>query len=214
MAYLLGTIIRVGLHFKCGPFRAVLTREYRVSTTPTGQPPPEAIVVGLYSAIREVLEPCLTSDSEPQGGTVQRWTGTAWEHEADQELLGFQGSGPPGPLPAAVSGLVRFWPADPASKAHGRVYVPFPSKQHNDSTGRPTTGYLSLLADLGSAYIPNVGISSQGAPSPFDPKLLDIRAVLRPWSSANMVAATKASPLWATQRRRGSNPPRHNNPFG
>lgn len=190
-----------------------MTRELRVSTSPTGQPPPEAIVVGFYAHLNESLMACLTLDAEPLGGIVYQSNNGQWEHIADQELLGFQGSGPAGPLPPAVAGLIRFRPIDPKSTARGRTYVPFPSEAFNDGEGKPTQAYLNLLSQLAALYTVNVGISATGPVGPFDPKLLDVRPVLRPWGAATMVLTASTAPGWGTQRRR-ADPTRFQSPFG
>lgn len=114
-------------------------------------------------------------------------------------------------LPKQTAGLCRFKSLTAGSKGENRIYVPFPPAALNDSTGKPSAGYLSNLLDLALLLgQPMVCDSVSGAAGTLVPTLN-----IRPGGAfpPDLIAAGVTAHSWATQRRRGDYGKVNKNPF-
>jgi len=145
------------------------------------------------------IKPLLYNGAEYRGARVRRlfpvgldgWQGT-------NANSGFGSGGAVG-LPKQTAGLIRFNGQTLGKHGMGRWYVPFPSTTANETDGKPTAAYQTLLDTLGSQAVIN----------PYDVTVAGTTAHLTPVNFDRVAVTTypvnqyTSSDRWATQKRRG-----------
>jgi len=114
------------------------------------------------------------------------------------------------PLPRQSAGLISFRTALAGPGGRGRWFMPFPAASSNDGGGKPSAGYKGSLATFGVALLATISI-----PALVGGGSADVAFVL--WSRKNAamraIEDIQASPLWATQRKRGGFGKPNTSPF-
>jgi len=102
------------------------------------------------------------------------------------------------PLPKQVAGLVTLRTQFAGRKFRGRMYIPFPSESVNEVDTQPSAAYIASIAAIGTNMIAQQSIG-------LAPDTADVTPVLfhRLGGTTDDLTSRVASPLWATQRRRG-----------
>jgi len=106
-------------------------------------------------------------------------------------------------LPRQIAGFIRKKSAVPGRRKSGRVYVPFPGEDDNQSSQIPTAGYFTRLQVLRTALFSQVQwAAAAGSATPIILK----RGVGNPpvgWEARD-IDTMPVVQRWATQRRRGN----------
>lgn len=101
------------------------------------------------------------------------------------------------PLPSQVAGLIKIRASEGPPRVRGRFYVPSGVESHNDSSGRPTEGWVDLATDIGDKLTLPVTAGGGGNTATLVPILYN--------RTANTYAAVDGHTVrtfWATQKRR------------
>lgn len=56
-------------------------------------------------------------------------------------------------LPRNVAGLIKLGSIEAGRAKRGRMYIPFPTEDHNDANGHPNAGYTGLLQAIGDSMV-------------------------------------------------------------
>lgn len=101
-------------------------------------------------------------------------------------------------LPRNVSGLVSKQTAFAGRRFRGRGFIPFPTEDHNDATGHPSAGYLTLLNTVRTFLFGNVLVlgMTNGAQ-------LQATIFHRAGATDDLVTSSSSTAKWAQQHRRG-----------
>lgn len=150
------------------------------------------------SVVATNLKPCLTSQADYYGVTLQRVAPTP----VGAQWTSANGSGPGtsggDAMPWQVAGLVGKKTALAGRRYRGRCYIPFPSEQDNQAGGTPAALYLTAIGTFGNnvmmGWAAVVGLNALTTEGGVYSKVL------------NSFAAMLSAPFrtkWATQRSRG-----------
>jgi hypothetical protein len=102
------------------------------------------------------------------------------------------------PLPSQTCGLVKLSSPFAGKTNRGRLYVPFPAEDDNDTGDLPSGGYIVNAAGLGSLMVGGVTLTIAGRTATY----IGIIWHKASTSYTDLTTAT-ARGKWATQRRRG-----------
>jgi len=123
-------------------------------------------------------------------------TETAWVQNVAFDTAGSAGADI---MPKQVAGLISLKSNVPGRAGLGRVYMPFPAEQSNDTDATPTATYITNLAAVAAKFVQLNVANPTPAVMQMEGLVLN-RAV--PPDSGIIILAT-AQDKWATQRRRG-----------
>jgi len=103
------------------------------------------------------------------------------------------------PMPRQVSGLVSIRSPLGGARNRGRFYPPFPGESDNTAGGVISATYITTLTNLMNVLFPTVLVVGAGGTA-------EIRLGVYHRNTATVTPADSfiVSPVWATQRRRGS----------
>jgi len=102
-------------------------------------------------------------------------------------------------LPGQVSGIISWLTPLAGQKYRGRVYVPFPGADGNDTDNTPTAAYVNNLDNLGVVLIAPFGVTVAFATVNLTPVIYH-----RADNTGSNVTAFRSNKLWSTQKRRGN----------
>jgi len=106
------------------------------------------------------------------------------------------------PLPSQVCGLVSRRASSAPPRHRGRFYVPSTSEVFNDTTGDPTSAYISALADLNLYLRTSVNQVGAGGSCTFAPHIVHLNPDTGAFVASYPVDSCLTRSRWATQRRR------------
>lgn len=114
------------------------------------------------------------------------------------------------PLPRQSCGLISFRTAVAGPGGRGRWFMPFPAASSNAAQGKPSGGYAASLATFGLLLKNTIAI-----PALVGGGSADIAFVLwsRKHATMRAIEDIQASPIWATQRKRGAFGKPNTSPF-
>lgn len=159
----------------------------------------EDIGDAMQTQLQIAYVPCMASAADFLGCSGRR----VWPLNVTAEFfstgIGSAGSGTGDVLPRQTCGLITKKSAFAGKREKGRVYIPFPSEGMNDSTGIPTTPYMTNLAGIANALD---GIVTVGTITNFT----DLTPVIyhRDLHVVSTIVQFLPKRRWATQRRRSS----------
>lgn len=178
---------------------ALNIRHFRVFNIPSGETFTEADFAatasdelsGLYYAL-------LNNLAEYRGVRVRRlWpTETAY---VDSNAHAGNGTAGADAMPKQVSGVISLRSNVPGRQGIGRVYVPFPAEQSNDSDSTPTATYVTNLGLLAAKL--SLLLISNATPAVAQCEGLVYNRDFPPQSG--IIINTFQRDAWGTQRRRG-----------
>lgn len=114
------------------------------------------------------------------------------------------GTGGADALPSQTSGLIR-WGTNQGGRAYqGRVYIPFPSEQGNNTIGYPIAGYLIGLDLIGNEYVNHTAWTLNAGTQTINPVLLHRKNKSGVTPAPSVISSWQSSNQWATQRKRGA----------
>jgi len=116
-------------------------------------------------------------------------------------------------LPTQTSGLIR-WGTNQGGRAYkGRVYMPFPSEQANNTTGYPVAGYIVGLDAIGNEYVNHTAWTLNGGNQTIVPVLVHRKNKAGVTPLPTQISSWQSSNQWATQRKRGAFGRPNSSPF-
>lgn len=216
MAYSVNEVHQVTWYFARGPFRAAVTRYFRVVSATNGGPAANAAAQRFCTVFEPLFRACLDGGASLQGAVITEMIPTpGTELGAGFGTLG-TGTAAGNGLGPAVCGLVSLSLLPGQRIARGRMYVPFAAGGDNASSATPTASYVSRLNAIGAQLLVSTVASDVGPSPPFPVRTAGFRGTLwhGPGSSNTLVAVAKGRPKWATQRRRAQPPFPMFSPFG
>lgn len=107
------------------------------------------------------------------------------------------GTGGDEALPPSNAGLIKLSTGLAGRKGRGRAYVPFPSESASNDQGECTTGYVTALDTLGTAFIATQVITAGGGTADLIPVLYN-----RVLGTGTTLTQRVSRGFFATQRRR------------
>lgn len=216
MPFATNEIIRVAYYFRQGDLRAAITRYYKCTSSTLGGPAEFAAAVAFHNKLTTPLLSALNQSATIQGITITHMSPPGEPPATALPLSDLPGTGSVDPAPPQLAGLVRLLPADGGRNCRGRVYVPFPGLQDIDTDSGLTATYIVSLESIGTALLQEVVASDTMPSPPFSTRTSRFRATLwhGPFQSNTLVAVTRTSLLWGTQRRRSTPPYAQFSPFG
>ncbi len=118
------------------------------------------------------------------------------------------GSGAATQVPTQVCGLIKAQTAKAGRQFRGRIYIPFLGTGSVGANGNPTAPYVTALQNLAAAVYPSsYGIIAGGNGFTMIPVIFHNKGYGKPPTNlkgTDDVVSVVASPLFATQRRRGN----------
>lgn len=196
-----GTLLRLKWYATVGDQCSINTTYYSC-TVATGAPTQDSDVASGYAAVLPGFVKNLMSNQATYNGlTVQVVQPAPMPIPAANTGGSGVGALVSNVMPRQVAGLISCYAAFSGRRFRGRVYIPFPAVNQDDTGGLPLAGYVVLLNALkaliyGPIVIPNAGATGTVTLLP----VIFHRATV---TSTPVVTAVSRS-KWATQRRRGS----------
>lgn len=208
MAWVVNQQVQVGLYFALQEFRAACVRRYVVTTNTNGGVGSGTAASFFYAGFSPLLSPLLSQQAEFRGVLI--WSPPFSGVEADRYDAGpgQTGSGGNDSLPPQVCGKIRLQGTKSQTRRDGWAFIPFPSADDNDASGRPNAAYLTNLQTLASAFTSTVTTDDFLPVPPFTHRITTFRPHLLPHSipSPNFIVQSSTMPNWGTQRRRATAP--------
>lgn len=197
----LGEFYRVTFAARMGGQNAINVRTYRVGTSGLGT----VSVKQLADRLGEVFGPlykAVMANSATFFGVEVRQLGGPMDSDKNATSTAGAGAGTAGvqSLPPQTCGLIQLKTGIKGRRRRGRVYIPFPSEDHNTEDGAPNFAWLPFMEALGQQLVTPVGFVA-----PLDG--WSVEAVIKgPLDiAANAYADIieyRVRGRWATQRRR------------
>jgi len=193
-----GDIIEASYNWIQGVQRGVNVIHYRVSATSTAVAQLSEVATALQTAIGTlaltIVPPAVTAFGvalqliSPLPKSV-KWSGG--------ELVG-PGTYTGTPAAKQISAVITKLSVLGGRANRGRTYVPFPSKDAEDTDGTPTAAYLEAIQDLYDGLLGTLVVSTPGG-------IVTLKCIIwhRLTSSYTDVTALRYNDKFGTQRRRG-----------
>jgi len=104
------------------------------------------------------------------------------------------------PLPSQVCGLATLYSDTPGRAGRGRLYVPFPSIDHNaGEAAAPNATYFAALGAYSASFTVGYTVTNGGNSCVIEPVIWT-----RGTSNARRITSRIPRAQWATQRKRGA----------
>lgn len=151
--------------------------------------------VGFAAAAKAAYPGILSENAQFYASTVQIIRPSAFLALGTRDVT--QGTRDGDALPSQVAGLLKLTTSKAGRAFRGRVYLPFPSEEDNDPTGRPGATYITNATTFSQLYTQVINISIGGRTAVVAPVIYHRGA-----GNVDLVTGSVTRLFWATQRRR------------